>query len=67
MAKSKEKKADCPNCGTRVSLKEPVKVGTKVECPDCGEKLEVISLAPELDYAYEEWEEESEEEEEEDA
>ena len=66
MAKNKEKDAYCPNCDARVSLKEPVKIGVKVVCPECGEKLEVVSMAPELDYADEEWGDESDDEEDED-
>ncbi|MFH1006316.1 MAG: lysine biosynthesis protein LysW [Candidatus Latescibacterota bacterium] len=58
MAKSKEKEAYCPNCDAGVSLKEPIRVGIHVVCTTCGEKLEVVSMAPELDYADEGWEEE---------
>ena len=53
-------KAECPDCGEIVELRDGVQVGDQVACEGCGVLLEVLSLRPwELDYALDEdWDEE---------
>ena len=52
-------KAECPDCGEIVGLRDGVQVGDQVTCEGCGVLLEVLSLRPwELDYALDEdWDE----------
>ena len=52
-------KAECPDCGEIVELRDGVQVGDHVTCGECGVLLEVLSLRPwELDYALDEdWDE----------
>ncbi len=68
------KSALCPDCGERVPLSTPVRLGMRVTCPNCDAELEVVETEPiELDWVYEdddydydddEFEDEEEEEEE---
>ena len=57
--------AECPDCGEKITLRDPVELGQLVTCPNCEAELEVVETNPvELDWVYEEWDEEEEEEEE---
>jgi lysine biosynthesis protein LysW len=58
-------RAECPECGETVELRENARVGDRVVCVECNTELEILSLYPlELDYALDEdWEEEWEEDE----
>lgn len=68
------KSALCPDCGERVPLATPVRLGMRVTCPNCEAELEVVETEPiELDWVYEddyeyddEFEYDDEEEDEED-
>jgi alpha-aminoadipate carrier protein LysW len=58
-------RADCPDCGSRIAVHSPVRIGQQVRCPNCDAELEVIDTNPvELDWVYED--EEGEEDEDED-
>ena len=47
--------AECPDCGTEVTLKGPFKIGRRVTCPNCEADLEIVETVPvELDWYYEE-------------
>jgi lysine biosynthesis protein LysW len=50
-------RAECPDCGEIVQLREDTRVDSCVICVECGVELEVLSLYPlELDYVLEdEW------------
>lgn len=44
--------APCPDCGQKIRLWAPLKVGEEVICPHCEADLEVVNLDPvELDWA----------------
>ena len=63
--KARVVRADCPDCGARIAVQSPVRVGQQVRCPNCDAELEVIDTNPvELDWVYED--EESDEDEDED-
>lgn len=48
------KSALCPDCGERVPLTMPVRLGMRVTCPNCEAELEVVETEPiELDWVYE--------------
>jgi lysine biosynthesis protein LysW len=51
-------RAECPECGEPVELRDNTEVGDHVVCIECNTELEVLSLFPlELDYVLEdEWE-----------
>jgi alpha-aminoadipate carrier protein LysW len=58
-------RATCPDCGSRIGVKSPVRIGQQVVCPNCDAELEVIDTDPvELDWVYED--EEGDEDEDED-
>ena len=63
--KAKVVRADCPDCGARITVPSPVRIGQQVLCPNCDAELEVIDTNPvELDWVYED--EENDEDEDED-
>ncbi len=46
-------KADCPSCGTKVSIGLNPKMGQRLFCPQCSTEVEVVWLDPvELDWPY---------------
>ena len=59
--------AHCPDCGKRVLLQSPIRMGQEVICPHCDAELEVIETDPvELDWIYEEYDEDDDEEDDDD-
>jgi lysine biosynthesis protein LysW len=57
--------AVCPDCGHKVHLKNPVRIGQEVACPHCDAELEVIEIDPvELDWIYDEYDGEQDDEDE---
>ena len=47
--------AECPDCGEKVTVRGPIKIGKRVTCPHCEADLEVVETIPvELDWYYEE-------------
>jgi alpha-aminoadipate carrier protein LysW len=43
--------AECPQCGSEVSVGSQPRIGKLVECKNCGAELEVVWLDPlELDW-----------------
>lgn len=56
-------KADCPDCGEKVTLQGRIEIGRRVTCPNCQADLEVVETVPvELDWYYEEQAEDDEDE-----
>ena len=54
--------AECPDCGDKVTLKGPIRIGRRVTCPHCEADLEVVETIPmELDWYQEEETEEEDE------
>ena len=52
-------KAECPSCGSEVSIFTKPKVGQRVKCNSCETDLEIVWLEPvELDWALEGYDEE---------
>jgi len=46
--------ADCPSCGTQVTLSNNIRIGQHIMCGKCREVLEIIWLEPvELDWPFE--------------
>jgi alpha-aminoadipate carrier protein LysW len=68
VGKSTSVRADCPDCGQKITLKGPVVLGQEVVCPHCEAELEVVETEPvELDWAYDdEWDDDEWDDEEED-
>jgi lysine biosynthesis protein LysW len=53
--------AECPDCGEKVVVGAPVKLGQRVVCSNCQADLIVVETVPvELDWYYEEEPEEDE-------
>ena len=54
--------ADCPDCGEKIALQGPIRIGRRVTCPNCEADLEIVETVPvELDWYYEEDTEEDDE------
>lgn len=46
--------AQCPDCGNKISLRGPFRIGQQVVCPECDAELEIVETDPvELDWVYE--------------
>jgi lysine biosynthesis protein LysW len=58
-------RAECPECGEPVELRDNTQVGDHVICIECNTELEVLGLYPlDLDYALDdEWDDEWDEDE----
>ena len=61
-------RAECPECGEPVELRDSTQVGDRVICIECNTELEVLGLYPlELDYALDdEWDDDWDEAEDQD-
>ena len=57
-------RAECPECGEPVELRDSTQVGDRVICIECNTELEVLGLYPlGLDYVLEdEWDEDEDDE-----
>ncbi|UCH59724.1 MAG: hypothetical protein JSV61_16120 [Anaerolineales bacterium] len=56
------KKAECPSCGSMVTMGSNTRMGQRLKCPNCRTELEVTWLDPfELDWIYDEDDYEDEE------
>jgi lysine biosynthesis protein LysW len=40
------KKVECPDCGSHVSLQGPLEIGNTTVCPGCDALLKIIELDP---------------------
>ncbi len=48
------KTAVCPDCGEKIPLSPPIRLGAQVTCPNCEAELEIVETDPvELDWVYE--------------